>query len=79
MSYHSFLICFHDGHTDVFRNGLPLGVIKDNAFHVHKTIAPDGRETVAQIPETLPALVKEVCDMMQERVTEHAKKAEVAT
>lgn len=26
-NYHSFLICFHEQHTDVYHNGLPLGVI----------------------------------------------------
>lgn len=35
-TYSSFLICFHPGHTDVFRNGLPLGVIVDGTFRVHE-------------------------------------------
>lgn len=61
-NYHSFLICFHPGHTDVYRNGLPLGVITNNAFNVHKTILGDGREFVADIPDNLTALVREVLD-----------------
>lgn len=64
--YHSFLICFHPGHTDVYRNGLPLGVLKDNVFTAHQSVAPDGRVTVTEIPSILSALVREVCDKMQE-------------
>lgn len=65
--YHSFLICFHPGHTDVFRNGLPMGVISDNAFHVHCNTMPDGKIVPVEIPRTLPALVEEVTAMIREQ------------
>ncbi len=65
--YHSFLICFHPGHTDVFQNGLPLGVIKDNQFHVHQNTRPDGSKVPVEIPPTLPSLVEEVTQMMRQR------------
>lgn len=41
-NYTSFLICFHDGHTDIFRDGLPIGVIRDGRFDLHQQAMPDG-------------------------------------
>jgi hypothetical protein len=34
--YFSFLIVNHDGVTDIYHNGIPLGVIKDGEFFVHQ-------------------------------------------
>lgn len=34
--YSSFLICFHENSTDVYVNGLPIGVIRDGKFEIHK-------------------------------------------
>lgn len=63
--YHSFLICFHPGHTDVFRNGLPLGVVCDDVFKPHKHTMPDGREVFAGIPPGLTNAVLGVIGRMQ--------------
>lgn len=41
-SYHSFLICQHSDHADVYVNGLQLGQIKDDRFYIHQTVLPDG-------------------------------------
>lgn len=65
--YHSFLICFHPGHTDVFRNGLPLGVVRNGVFHVHTNRMPDGTEVPVQIaPDTMHEVLRTV-GLMQER------------
>ncbi len=65
--YHSFLICFHPRRTDVFRNGLPIGIVQDNVFTVHKTIDAAGREFIATYPATLTTLVKDVIEKMEEK------------
>ncbi len=49
MAYSSILICFHDGHTDIFKNGLPLGIISDGEFKVHQMKNPDGTTTAVKI------------------------------
>ena len=49
MAYSSILICFHDSHTDVFKNGLPLGVITDGEFKVHQLKNPDSTTTPVKI------------------------------
>jgi hypothetical protein len=38
----SFLICKHNDHTDLYRNGLPLGVIRNEQFELHHHTMPDG-------------------------------------
>lgn len=35
-NYTSFLVCFHSGHTDLYINGLPLGIIKSNNVELAK-------------------------------------------
>lgn len=64
--YQSFLICFHPGHTDVYRNGLPLGVIRDGDFHVHKSRMPDGAEVPVDVPPELLNQVISTITSMQD-------------
>lgn len=47
--YTSILICYHDDHTDIFRNGLPLGVIAGGKFNVHENVMPDGTRVPVEI------------------------------
>lgn len=42
MKYFSFLICFHEGHSDVFLSGYPVGVIRDGQFKLNQIITPSG-------------------------------------
>jgi hypothetical protein len=35
-TYTSVLLCFHEGHTDIFVNGLPLAIVKDESVEVAK-------------------------------------------
>jgi hypothetical protein len=58
----SFLLCFHEGHTDVFQSGKPLGVIRDGTFHVHENKMPDGTKVPVQIAA---AFVVQVSDAVQ--------------
>lgn len=64
--YQSFLICFHPGHTDVFRNGLPLGVVKDGVFQIHHHTRPDGAKMPVEIPLLLPVMVEDVVHQLIE-------------
>jgi hypothetical protein len=34
--YTSVLLCFHEGHTDIFVNGLPLAIVKGEAVEFAK-------------------------------------------
>jgi hypothetical protein len=52
-NYTSFLICFHPDHTDIYHNGLPLGVIRDGVFRIHENTMPDGTKVPVKIPENL--------------------------
>jgi hypothetical protein len=63
--YSSFLICFHPGHTDVYRNGLPLGVIRDGVFRIHETTMPNGSKVPVDIPEFLGSQVKQAMEQME--------------
>lgn len=36
LPYHSFLLCFHEKHTDAYFNGLPLGKIEGETFRGHE-------------------------------------------
>lgn len=51
--YHSFLVCFHPGHTDIYFNGLPIGVIRADVFTIHEHTMPDGTKIPAKIPDEL--------------------------
>lgn len=51
--YKSFLICFHQDHTDVFLNGLPLGVIRKGRFAIHEYILPSGQTKPVEISDQL--------------------------
>jgi hypothetical protein len=53
----SFLLCFHEGHTDVFQSGKPLGVIRDGTFHVHENKMPDGTKVPVKISDQFAAEV----------------------
>lgn len=53
MNYSSFLVCFHEKHTDLYQNGLPLGVVRDGEFYVHNNIMPDGTRVPIDLPSEL--------------------------
>jgi len=36
-NYTSFLVCAHEGHTDLFINGLPLAIVKDGRVELAKS------------------------------------------
>ncbi len=42
MSYFSYLVCYHPGHTDIYITGVPVGVIKDGIFLPHRFKMPNG-------------------------------------
>ena len=42
-NYKSFLICIHPTQADVWREGLPVGVIREGKFICHSRELPDGR------------------------------------
>lgn len=47
----SILFCFHQGYTEVYRNGLPLGTVRDGNFEVYCHIRPDGSKHPVEIPD----------------------------
>lgn len=56
-NYTSFLICFHNDHTEVYVEGLPQGIIRNGVFQVHEYVLPDGsRKPVVLNQETLNAV-----------------------
>jgi len=55
--YFSVLLCHFKDHTDVFQNGLPLGVIRGDNFEPKKTVLPDGTTKETPLPD-------EVCDAL---------------
>ena len=52
--YKSFLICFHPNQTELYKNGLPIGVIRDGQFKVHQRKLADG--SAVDIRPDLPLL-----------------------
>lgn len=60
MNYHSFLICFHESHIDVYENGLPIGVIRDGKFQIHEHVMPDGTKVPVEISDGLALKVAKV-------------------
>lgn len=60
--YKSFLVCFHDGHTDVYKNGLPVGIIRNGQFFVHKQRMADGSEKEIEIDTDLLQAVYEALE-----------------
>lgn len=40
--YYSYLVCFHQDHTDIFLCGQPVGVIRDGSFHLHQIVTLSG-------------------------------------
>lgn len=55
--YTSFLLCIRPSHTDVYCNGLPLGVIRAGLFEIQHNKMPDGTLVPVKIPEDLKAKV----------------------
>lgn len=56
-NYFSFLICNHSDHIDIYYNGIPLGVIKDDKFAPHHFKTPGGAANevrVQDLPEPCP-------------------------
>ncbi len=47
--YDSFLICFHETQTDVYHNGLPMGLIREGRFEIHHRTLPDGGKYPVEI------------------------------
>lgn len=64
MSYESFLICFHEQHTDVYRNGLPIGIIRNGVFEVHEHTMPDGSKHPVKIDPVLAERVRVVTELL---------------
>ena len=64
-NYQSFLVCFHEGRTDVYRNGLPLGVVVDGKFTIHKHTMKDGSQVPVEIPSPLVESVRGVIKAME--------------
>lgn len=62
--YQSFLICFHEGHTDIFHNGLPLGVIIAGQFLPHEVKLPKGAKQTVEIPPGLVDKVKQALELL---------------
>jgi hypothetical protein len=53
----SFLLCFHDGYVNVYQNGVPVGVVRDGRFEVHR----DGTNTPVRVDyETMTEVVSTV-------------------
>lgn len=65
-AYQSFLLCIHDGQTNVYHNGLPIGVIRDGGFIVHKHRLPDGKEAAVKIETGLKGLVLSRVNLLPE-------------
>lgn len=58
---HSFLICFHTHHAEVFSNGLPLGRVTGGCeFEPHMLERVHGTGYPAELPEKLMAEVSRV-------------------
>ncbi len=52
-NYTSFLACFHEKHTDVYHEGLPIGVIRDGTFEAHQHTRPDGSKHPVKVDTEL--------------------------
>lgn len=63
--YTSFLICFHGDITNVYQEGLPLGVIRDGKFEVHKHTMPNGDKIPVELDFVLLAKVSSVVDLIE--------------
>jgi hypothetical protein len=65
-TYTSFLVCLHPGHADVYREGLPLGVVRADGFTPHRRTLPDGREQLVTVdPEWVRSVQGVLARMVQ--------------
>lgn len=62
--YFSVLFCFHDTQTDVYLNGLPLGIIKGGKFEVHERTLADGSKQPIEIPKDALESVQTALDLV---------------
>lgn len=58
--YTSFLVCFHEKHIDIYREGLPIGVVRDGRFEVHQHTMPDGSKHPVKVDTELLQRVGEM-------------------
>lgn len=60
----SFLICFHDDRANIYREGLPLGVLQGGVFVPHRHKLPNGSERPVTIDPDLVGAVQRVVTAM---------------
>jgi hypothetical protein len=62
-NYVSFLICFRTT-AEIYRNGLPLGVVRDGRFEPHEYTLPDGSKREVALDTALAAQVIKAVNSM---------------
>ena len=68
----SFLICFHDDYAEVYREGLPIGIVTGKHFERHKHKLADGSEKPVTIDGELVGSVQKVVNAMRSEVSPDA-------
>jgi len=68
-NYTSFLACFHSGHTDIYVNGLTLGIVKPAQVELAKynplNIAPNSQfNDLSELRAELNAALDKIDDIM---------------
>jgi hypothetical protein len=61
--YVSFLICFRN-EAEVYRNGLPIGVVRNGVFEPHQHKLPDGSKRPVEVDVDLADRVAAVAAAM---------------
>ena len=81
--YHSFLICDHGTHIDVYLTGMPLGQVRDGKFIRREIILSNGEKVpfeITQVPNSpfqnlseLAASIETICATMREKDAEESE------